>query len=80
MPGRGDVGTAVITDSGQTARLQIVESDLVGQMAHVQHRAVSASRVRAIHPDLAESESRWFASGTRLSWNARFLIVQGARP
>ncbi len=55
MPRRADVGTAVIADTAQHARLQIVVSDLVGQTAQVQHRCVGNPGLSNT-PDLAESE------------------------
>jgi hypothetical protein len=57
VPGRGDIGAAVIADRAQHARHQLVERGLVGEAVGVENRAVAAIRVAAVDPDLAVAKA-----------------------
>jgi hypothetical protein len=67
----------MIADRADHARLQVVESDVIGKAADVQLCVVMTARIAATDKHSVSPWLRMLASDKGLSWSRRFGIVHG---
>jgi hypothetical protein len=66
MPSRPNVRTPVIADPAHHARLEVIEGDLVRQVACVEDGVAMTARVRTVDEDFGVSECPLFRQRERL--------------
>ena len=77
MPSGAHVRAAMIAHCADHAELQIIEGDLVRQVARVENGVVMTTRTRAADEILVYPKARCSQSGSGLSCSHRLGIVHG---